>query len=117
MVSPKFVGDPSGVVAAHVLSKSARTNNGAEVFIAFLFIVPVTFYQGFVAMKLWQWHVAPVFHAPPLSLGHAVGLSVFLGFLTARASAPTNDKGPLEVGILQVCVASVALLVGWLAAF
>jgi hypothetical protein len=91
--------------------------NGAEVFIVFVLLVPVTFFQGVVAMKLWQWHVMPVFHAPPLSLGHAVGLSVFLGFMTSRASAPTNDKSPLEIAILQVLVATLALLVGWLAAF
>jgi hypothetical protein len=88
---------------------------GLKALLALALLPAIYILEGFVFMRLWAWHVVPVFHLGPMSIGHAIGVSTFIGVVRFRPSEPREEKPPLVVIKEHLMVAGVALLVGWLA--
>ncbi len=87
--------------------------------LAVLALVPVLVaFPPLVIMKLWAWHVVPVWRAPALSYGHSLGLSALLGILKARLtpSRKTTSVEDLQNMVAMLAAVAIALLVGWWAA-
>jgi hypothetical protein len=62
--------------------------------LALLSILPLAAWKGFVLTRLWTWFVVPL-GMPGLSVWHAAGLGVLVGWLTDSAaiiSALTSDE-------------------------
>jgi hypothetical protein len=70
-------------------------------------------FQGYVVMLLWAWHVVPVFSAPALGFGHAVGLQALLGLLKTRP--PASEKSLSHTTVTAIVIYLASLLVGWCA--
>jgi len=82
--------------------------------LALLLLPALCVFQGFVVMRLWGWHVVPVFGWPPLRLGHAVGLHTLFGILKMRSS-PDDGKSLAHTFTVALAAYAIALLTGWLA--
>jgi uncharacterized membrane protein len=55
--------------------------------VAVIFIAAQMLLNGYVLATVWAWHVVPVFHAPELSIQHAIGLAMMATLVTFRARA------------------------------
>lgn len=71
-------------------------------------------FQGYVVMRLWAWHVVPVFGGPYLSLGHSVGLMTIFGLAKAR-SRPDDGKSASETFMISALLYALSLFIGWCA--
>ncbi|HEY3544739.1 MAG TPA: hypothetical protein VGK17_01450 [Propionicimonas sp.] len=78
-------------------------------------IVPMSLLRGFTISTLWGWYVVPTFGAPSLSVVAAIGISLLVGLLTAKAP-PKDERGDTEVIyplVWSLTICGFALLFGW----
>jgi len=87
----------------------------ASAFLALVLLPAMYILEGFVITRLWTWHIMPVFHLGPMSIGHAIGVSTLIGMVRFRPSELREEKPPLVVIKEHLMVSGVSLLVGWLA--
>jgi hypothetical protein len=81
-----------------------------------IFLMPAIFLtDGFVVMKLWGWHVAPLFDWPALTLGRSIGIQAIIAVISFNPSRPTNDTTAIVRGGSVLLASWLMLLVGWLA--
>lgn len=90
-------------------------------FLAYLFTSPITIlFRAFVLTKIWSWYIVTGFALAPLSMYHAFGLSLVVGFLTFTYvdNDPDNKKDTLETilggAILNLFVSALCLFWGWI---
>jgi len=82
-----------------------------------LAMVPVTIvFGGFVLMRLWAWHIVPVFGLPSLTLGHAIGVDLVVVLLRGiHSNKKDDDRSASTAAFTSLFVHAIFLLVGWLA--
>lgn len=76
-------------------------------------------WNGYALSILWRWFVVPLFGAPALGLGYAIGLSLIATFLTHQNSATKSDPNEwarlLRLAICYNAIRPViTLAAGWL---
>ena len=71
-------------------------------------------YEGFVIAALWNWHAAPLFNLPALSIPRAIGLSSLAGMCTRQLVDTSWCKG-WEIPKALFLTPTVALALGWCA--
>jgi len=70
--------------------------------------------RGYVLSVLWQWFVVRTFHAPPLAIPVALGISTLFGYLNADMKPqPKDDRSSALLATIAVVQALVALGLGW----
>ena len=99
------------------MTDERSTETNAALFILGLICwFPTVLLGGYTLAKLWQWFLVPVFPAAPvLSLGHAVGLNLLLGYITIHIDTHKNDQPSYSVFEMQLMAAilcAMALLFG-----
>ena len=82
--------------------------------------------EAWAATVLWRWYIIPAFHAGPLSLKTAIGLSLLAGMVVSRPfsagqiaadeAAPTSAKfhAAFSAITLPVMLGLMAVGFGWL---
>jgi hypothetical protein len=93
-------------------------DDAVDVLIGLAMVPVVVIFSGYVLMKLWAWHVVPVFDLPRLSWGHAIGLDlvalIFRGVNSKKDDS--NPSAPAATRGFAVCTLfAIILLIGWLA--
>ena len=78
-----------------------------------LFVVAVIF-EGLVFSLLWKWFVVPVFGAPVLTIGYAIGVSLIVGMLTAKVRKQEHSPDVVEVLSQGLATPLVFLVIGWI---
>lgn len=72
--------------------------------------------SGFIIMKIWGWHIAPVFDLPVLDLLQATGISIFV--VALKGLKKSEDKRPMPEFINHmlylVLMQFVLLFMGWI---
>ncbi len=86
----------------------------AAIVLAFAAILPVAWLRGFVICKLWGWFIVPQFHAAPLALVSAVGVSLIVAILTFQANGYKYSEDPLVNAISLISTNVLMSLLGWL---
>lgn len=82
-----------------------------------LALMPVlVIWWGFVVMKLWGWHVVPVFGMPALTWNHSVGCGIVLAMFRADGKSDGEQEDAVHWFMKHVVAYGILLLVGWLAA-
>lgn len=96
------------------MSKEEKDSGLALTALAVL-LVPTIVLHGWATATLWGWFVVPALHAPTLSIGHAIGISMLFRYLTRHASKP-GEKRPSAWHTVGVGIASPLMVVGagWL---
>lgn len=81
-------------------------------------MIAALIWRGFVFSKLWAWFIVPVFHAPSLTVGTAIGVAAVTGFLTAKVEVAAKEKQTLEAFYQSLGAAlahpAFCLLFGWI---
>jgi len=54
---------------------------GFKFFVAIALGVASALFGGYTFALLWTWFIVPVFGVPSVSVGQAIGISIFLGLL------------------------------------
>lgn len=100
------------------MSKDKTTAKGCLVM---LVTAPLTaLLNGYALATLWRWFVIPQFHLPALSIGCAIGFSIFVRLITYQSDASYSDldKSDVERMINAVIAAfllpSLSLGFGWI---
>jgi hypothetical protein len=76
---------------------------------ALLLVVPAYLLYGSVLAILWRWFVVSTFHAAPLGVAQAIGVS-----LVANIVIPYRDeRSGIEILAASVGKALVLLAIGW----
>ena len=74
--------------------------------------------RGFVLVKMWAWFVIPQFHAEPLRIPIALGLSTLATLATASidtAKDPDYAKAPMWLKcIVCILIYTMILGIGWI---
>lgn len=90
----------------------------ADLFGAIALSVPVGLFGAWVVLKLYEWHVVPIWEdAPHLGYGRTIGLLLFLSLLkrpSTEKSSGKNDR--VATTVARGVVFAFALLIGWWAA-
>lgn len=68
---------------------------GAVVVVLGLYVVAVVV-DGFVAMHLWRWFIAPLTGWPVLTVWQAAGLATVVGWLTFQMPRTTDQRTTAE---------------------
>lgn len=72
---------------------------------------------GLVLVQLWKWFIMPVFAVESINIPEAIGISLFVGFITYKESPIDKrafiDQMSAKVAILLV-VPPMVLLIGWI---
>jgi len=90
-------------------------DKGWRAFVCLLLIAPLVYFDGYVVARLWQWHAVP-FGLPPVSIGHAVGLSMIVNVIRYRPTAPKDpDCDGLSAALNTAFVLALSLWIGWFA--
>lgn len=81
------------------------------------FVIAFGVFTRCIVLKwLWQWFVVPLGFAP-ITLFHALGLSVFFSSFTALKPKDFKGSKPPEDAFTELCTAilgqGAALLIGW----
>jgi hypothetical protein len=63
--------------------------------LALLLVVPLYVFEGIVFRSYWHWFVLPL-GAPAITLSHAVGLGLFVGFLRYSYKKTDDDYDSLK---------------------
>lgn len=66
-----------------------------EILFYLVSIVPLTIFRGFVLSKLWLWFVVPL-GVVQISIVHAIGFSLVLGFLSLKNNNAEKAKDRAE---------------------
>jgi hypothetical protein len=85
--------------------------------VAMLLVWPfVAVWQGYVLSLLWAWFVVGTFHAPAISIGQAVGLSLTVGMFTTKPSRKKDgEKTDYATLIVNAFLAPLFFLAfGWI---
>lgn len=87
-----------------------------QLFVAILGITASKLISGYVLIWLWHWFIVP-FGIQQISLTHAVGISVIVGYITYQGSGKTDDKdfsdAVLEAISQTIAFALLALATGY----
>jgi hypothetical protein len=65
-------------------------------FAAAIIIVPLAIWNGAVISILWGWFIVPL-GAPPLTVAHAIGVSLLIGFIRHKEWKRTPQPNMVEV--------------------
>lgn len=69
----------------------------------FVILILNSLINGWALSLLWQWFIVPVFSAPVLSLGQAIGVAMVVSFLTYQyIDTQESTKSTAEKFILAV---------------
>lgn len=71
---------------------------------------------GFVTMFLWNGLIAPTFGVLTLTWAQALGLDVFISFITAKAT-PTTEESVWMIFAKATVSTLLFMLVGWVVMF
>lgn len=85
--------------------------------LGFLTLPLLVLLDGYVIMRVWTWHVTPVFGVPLLTLGHAIGLDVLLMY-AKYTNAPrdkTDERSILNMAVARAFSSGCFLLIAWCA--
>lgn len=92
---------------------------GMGILIGLGIFIPATIYgvivHAFVAMKLWQWFVVPVFHLPALGMMQMAGICFLVRIFTYQANGKLKFEG--ESAKEKVIAFVGILLVPWYSLF
>lgn len=82
--------------------------------IAALAFVPALLLRAWAVSKMWLWFVVPL-GLPPIGYAHALGISLFVGWLTYQTPSTDQDDGFWLRSLLTSFIAPpVLVLFGWL---
>lgn len=88
------------------------------VLVAFVIAAPVRAWCG---IKIYEWHVRPLFGGPHINVWQAWGLLMFVAILQGLRSSPSDDKkeerSALEAGLMCLFTSFwplVPLAIAWL---
>ena len=82
---------------------------GAILWVVLLFVVSALM-NGWAFVQLWEWFILPVFEAAPVvTIVQAIGLSVFIGFLSAKKVEAKSDKSK---SVTDLVIESFAVAIG-----
>jgi hypothetical protein len=70
----------------------SKDTYGCLAVLEFLFIPLYWLLGGLVTVHLWDWFVIPQFHVAHLSLLFAIGLNLFVSWMTFQPSQATTDE-------------------------
>lgn len=84
-----------------------------KVLLGILLIPWTAMFRGYVLKQLWEWFFVQQFHAPPISIPLALGISLLIGYLTAD-NLPRKDDNPWWYSFAFSFVVGLLVLgVGW----
>lgn len=67
----------------------------------------VSVLNGIVLSQLWAWFVVPLFHAPELPVGFAIGLSMIVTYLTYHPTISSKQiEGETVVNVITDSIVS-----------
>jgi hypothetical protein len=89
---------------------STKKSDATVTAMALLMVVPAYLLYGGVLAILWRWFVVSTFHAAPLSVAQAIGVSLVVNIV--RPSYPDKRSG-IELLAAGVGKALVLLAIGW----
>lgn len=70
--------------------------------------------RGVVLSTLWRWFIVRTFHAPPLTIPVALGISTLFGYLNADLKPQPKDTHSFGLTVaISLVQAGVALALGW----
>lgn len=79
-----------------------------------LMIVPLTLYRGWILLNLWNWFIIPL-GAPHITMAHALGISLVIGFMTAHYDSRTKTQSEkIEELIAVFAMPTIGLIMGWI---
>lgn len=85
-------------------------------FLVFLVTRPTfSIWHGYVLTNLWGWFVVPTFGFPQIGIAQAIGVSVFVRYVTYRRAdlvAPRDAEGTDQY-VYPILVPLGALCIGW----
>jgi hypothetical protein len=94
--------------------KKMSTGAACALILALLATVPL---RAYTVSKLWLWFMVPALNVKPLGLALALGLSLFLGYVTYNPNYvckhTTNQDGTVQI-YAGVFLSLFALASGWL---
>lgn len=78
-----------------------------------------TVVQGFVIMKVWNWHMVPLVGMQAMGLGPAVGLSCLAdAFMMGHTYIPAPDDSTVGLNLYRLFVKfiglGITLLIAWI---
>ena len=76
-------------------NKPATRSKSTKIILAVLGLIcwlPMVVYGGYTFKTLYAWFVAPVWHLPLITLPQAIGLNLFVAFLTLRADTRKDTR-------------------------
>lgn len=87
--------------------------------LVFGFVPVIILFNAWTITMLWKWFVIPGFHAQPLSMSVAFGLSVLIGMFTNNKTySEVKDKKELTTAIGQLIGKLFGpLLMGYIGSF
>jgi hypothetical protein len=79
-----------------------------------LVIVMIAYYPvyGWAIATMWRWFIVPL-GLPPLSIAHALGLSILLGFTCTHAQL-SDEENKLELYAIYFGRPVMVTLVAWI---
>ncbi|MCK9543757.1 MAG: hypothetical protein M0R03_17190 [Novosphingobium sp.] len=77
-----------------------------------LLIIPLTLLRGWVLLALYKWFIIPL-GAPEISMAHALGVALIVGFLTHTYTGKKDRDEKIEEVIQSFLVPIIALIFGW----
>ena len=103
------------------MSTNTSYNAGAAIgrffFGVLLYIVAIPV-RGYVIVCFWQWFIVPIWGWSPLSVVHAIGLSITTSLFTIQIPRERDDdtrKYTLNERLGQILILhGIMLLTGWL---
>jgi hypothetical protein len=89
---------------------STKKSDAIVATIALLLVVPAYLLYGGVLAILWRWFVVSTFHAAPLSVAQAIGVSLVVSIVIP--SYP-DKRSSIEILAASVGKTLVLLAIGW----
>jgi hypothetical protein len=89
---------------------STKKSDATAATIALLLVVPAYLLYGGVLAILWRWFVVSTFHAAPLSVAQAIGVSLVVSIVIP--SYP-DKRSSIEILAASVGKTLVLLAIGW----
>ena len=86
-----------------------------KIIVAIALIVISVILRGYIIAKFWGWFLMPIFNVDEITIGNALGLSVFVGIFTySQDTKRGEDKSFWELSLGVLIGYLLFLLFGWL---
>jgi len=84
-----------------------------ELLVTIIIVIPMSLLRGWVLTKMWLWFVTP-FGVGPITIFHAIGISILLGMLTRDADIKENSaEEKVKRIVYGFLVPIITLVMGW----